>query len=246
MEDGNKQKSKPPQDVNQSSRLLNRIGQHFGSDSYLEVGVQHGVTFKAIEISRRDAVDPNFRFDTTAFESDTVRFFSMTSDAFFSRHCNRAYDLIFLDGLHTFSQCLRDFCAALQVLNEGGVIVVDDTVPGDVFSSLATQELAISAREDHGLTGRAWTGDVFKIIPFIHNYFPNLNYVTLRDPSNPAFKPNTVLWRGRRANFIPTYLSFAEIEAISYFDLPRIENLFRYVDYEEGLKLLFEIAGKPK
>ncbi len=239
-------RNKPPQDIDQSSRLLNRIARHFGSDSYLEVGVQRGITFNAVEISRRDAVDPNFLFDTRAVESDTVRFFPMKSDVFFARHCDKTYDLIFIDGLHTFTQCLRDFCSALQVLNVGGIIVIDDTVPGDVFSSLATQELAISAREELGLKGRAWTGDVFKVVPFIHNYFPNLQYVTLRDPTDPAFKPNTIAWRAQRASFQPADLSFTDIEAISYFDLAGVENLFRYFDYEEGLKFLFESAGRPK
>ncbi len=235
-----KSKGKPPQDPEQSSRLLNRIAENCNSKDYLEVGVQGGVTFNAVKISNRDAVDPNFLFETSDFATETVRFFPMTSDAFFADRCDKTYDLIFLDGLHTFTQCFRDFCAALQVLNDGGVIVIDDTVPGDFFSSLETQELAISAREEHGLKGRAWTGDVFKVIPAIHNFFPNLQYVTLQDPSNPAHKPNTMLWRAKRTDFRPADLKLSDIEALDYFDLPSIKNLFRYMNYEDGISLMLE------
>ncbi|WP_227272313.1 class I SAM-dependent methyltransferase [Roseobacter weihaiensis] len=238
-------KKKKTSDPDQSSRLMNKIAKHLGFTDYLEVGVQGGVTFNAVDISHRDAVDPNFLFETSEFERETVRFFQMPSDEFFSRHCDKTYDLIFLDGLHTFTQCFRDFCAALQVLREGGVIVIDDTVPGDLFSSLATQDLAIAAREAHGLTGRAWTGDVFKVIPTIHNYFPNLSYVTLRNPDNPMYKPNTVLWRGQRADFHPADMDLKDIESLGYFDLPLIENLFNYMDYEDGLSLLFDSVTKP-
>ncbi|WP_299153953.1 class I SAM-dependent methyltransferase [uncultured Tateyamaria sp.] len=235
---------KPPQDPAQSSRLLNRIADHFGFTDYLEVGVQLGITFKAIEVSYRDAVDPNFLFETPEFESDIVRFFPMTSDAYFSGPCDKTYDLIFLDGLHTFEQCFRDLCAALQVLNDGGVIVIDDTVPGDFFSSLATQDLAIAAREEHGLKGSAWTGDVFKIIPVIHNFFPNLRYLTLHDPENPAYKPNTVLWRAKRNDFNPAEMSLTEVENLGYFDLSSIRELFKFVEYEEGLSILFNNVRK--
>jgi len=239
-------KTKPIRDLAQSSRLLNRIAKQLGSQDYLEVGVQNGITFNSIEIPHRDAVDPNFLFETSDYAADKVRFFEMTSDEFFAQKCDKTYDLIFLDGLHTFSQCLRDFCAALQVLNKGGVIVVDDTVPMDFFSSLPTQDLAISARKEHGLEGRAWTGDVFKVIATIHNFFPNLQYVTVKDPNNPAHKPNTVIWRAQRADFQPADMSLTDIEALDYFDLPRIERLFCYSDYEDGLKQLFESMKEPE
>lgn len=233
-------KKKPPRDVEQSSRMLNRIAKHFGSSTYLEVGVQTGVTFNAIEVTRRDAVDPNFLFETAEHANEHVRFFPMTSDAFFTSSCDTTYDLIFLDGLHTYTQCLRDFCAALQVLNKGGVIVIDDTVPMDFFSSLPTQDMAIESRKEHGLEGRAWTGDVFKVIPTIHNFFPNLQYVTLRDPNNPAHKPNTLIWRAQRPDFQPADMSLADIEALDYFDLRSIKDLFHYMDYEAGFKKLFD------
>lgn len=235
-----KAKAKPPRDPEQSSRLLNRIIDQFEVKDYLEVGVQGGVTFTAVKAAHRDAVDPNFLFETSEHANDTVRFFAMPSDDFFARHCDKRYDLIFLDGLHTFTQCYRDFCSALQVLKEGGVIVIDDTVPGDFFSSLETQDRAIAAREEHGLQGRAWTGDVFKVVPLIHDFFPNLQYATLRNPANPAHKPNTVVWRANRTDFHPSKLALTDIEKLTYFDLPDVEDLFHYMDYEDGLARLFE------
>ncbi len=227
-------------DAAQSSRLLNRIIEHYGFVDYLEVGVQNGVTFNEVTAPNRDAVDPNFLFETDAFASETVRYFDMTSDEFFSKHADKRYDLIFLDGLHVFEQCLRDFCSSLQLVKPGGVIIIDDTVPGDFFSAMATQDQAIEARKEHGLTGRAWTGDVFKMVAMLNDYFPNLDYVTLDDPDNAAHKPNTVVWRGKRDNFGRSKLSLAEIEALGYFDLPKIRKLFNYANMDEGLATLFE------
>ena len=39
------------------------------------------------------------------------------------------FDCIFIDGLHTFEQSLKDFYNAWEVLNKGGAVVFHDTNP---------------------------------------------------------------------------------------------------------------------
>lgn len=237
-------KAKKPIDKHQSSRVLNKILETLGFEDYLEVGVQAGVTFKDVSAPRRDAVDPKFLLETDTLASSTTRFFEMPSDEFFASACDKTYDLIFLDGLHTFEQCYRDLCAGLQVLREPGAILIDDTLPGDFFSSLPTLDMAIAAREEHGLSARAWTGDVFKVVLMLHEFYPNLNYVTLRDPANPAHKPNTLVWREKRPNFGPAHFGVAKIQSAGYFDLPNLEPYFRFTQLDDGLDKLFAAKSK--
>jgi hypothetical protein len=48
------------------------------------------------------------------------------SDVYFGELIRRddIFDVIYLDGLRTFEQALRDFCNAIQFLREDGVIVM--------------------------------------------------------------------------------------------------------------------------
>lgn len=229
----------------QSSRLINKLLAQYGFEDYLEVGVQNGVTFNDISAPRRDAVDPRFLFDTSGLANDETRYFQMRSDDFFASACDKTYDVIFLDGLHTFEQCYRDFCAALQCLREPGVIIIDDTIPGDFFSSLRTQDDAIAAREQHGLNGRAWTGDVFKVVLMLHEFYPNLDFVTLRDSKNPAHKPNTLVWRSKRVGFAPIHSDVRKIAETGFFDLPSLESAFRFAETDDGLSRLFSSKPAP-
>ena len=54
--------------------------------------------------------------------------YKITSDAFFAQNKER-FDCIFIDGLHTLEQSLKDFYNAWEVLNKGGAVVFHDTNP---------------------------------------------------------------------------------------------------------------------
>ena len=47
----------------------------------------------------------------------------------------RPFDLIFLDGLHTYSQTLRDFRASQALAHSRTVWLIDDTVPSDPIAA---------------------------------------------------------------------------------------------------------------
>jgi len=236
---GSKQKALA---VGQSSELMNRLITARGYTDYLEIGVQFGKTFLDVAAKTKDGVDPNFRFDTTSHANDANRFFEMTSDDFFLSDKVREYDLIFIDGWHSFHQAYRDFCNALLVCRPRGAIVIDDSVPGDVFSALPTQDMAIEARQLHGLGdgpfSHAWMGDVYKVVLAIHDFHPTLDFATLRDPANPFHKPQTLVWRGRRDTFEPIFGDFERIARTSYFELPSLELAFHFAAPEEGIARL--------
>ena len=54
----------------------------------------------------------------------------MTSDTFFSQ-IEKAlkFDVIFIDGLHTYYQCQKDVVNSLNHLNNNGVIFIHDLLP---------------------------------------------------------------------------------------------------------------------
>lgn len=231
----------------QSIELLNRLIASAGYESYLEIGVQNGFTFFEILARYRDGVDPDFRFDIAARGDLETRFYAMTSDAFFLAQAARKYDLVFIDGWHSFDQALRDFCNALSVLREGGAIVVDDVYPNDVFGALASQSEAIEARKSHGLdhgpNQRAWSGDVFKLVLTLHDYFPCLDFVTIRNPDNPYHKPQTLVWHGARQDFKPLLNSVEKIARTTWFDLTTLERAFRFASFAEAIQR-FESAAR--
>ena len=123
-----------------AQRLINR----YDYQSYLEIGVDKGRTFKSIRCPLKHGVDPRGHPAT----------YSMTSDEFFST-LDRDYDVIFIDGLHEAEQVKRDIANALKHLTPGGVIVMHDCSPR-------------SEKEQQVPRGKQkiWTGDVWKA--FVH------------------------------------------------------------------------------
>jgi hypothetical protein len=74
----------------------------------------------------------------------------MSSDEFFAENQSR-FDIIFIDGLHTYEQVRRDVINAMAALAPGGWIALHDLVP-------RTWE------EEHvPRVSGLWTGDVWKV-----------------------------------------------------------------------------------
>lgn len=206
-------------------------------DRYLEIGVQKGHTFFRIEAGHKVAVDPKFRFKTEAHRTEAVEFHQVTSDEYFSsRWDGRKFDLIFIDGLHVFEQALRDFCNSLTACNARSLLVIDDTIPSDVFSALRSQELAVETRRKAGGVGRAWHGDVFKVVMFIHDYLPTLSYVTISTGGNPQ----TFVWFEPRKNVQPRFGTLEAISRATYFDLQDNIDVMNLLAETEAIRLVRE------
>ena len=74
-----------------------------------------------------------------------------TSDAFFEKNSD-FFDLIFIDGLHEYSQVKKDIINSLKILNPKGIILIHDCMP------LSYLDQAIPRGQ------RKWNGDVWKSI----------------------------------------------------------------------------------
>jgi Methyltransferase domain len=141
-----------------------------GARSYLEIGVKDGDCFHAVEAPTRVAVDPHFAFRPPlatrlrrVLGARTGTFyFQTTSDDFYRRAVHRfaPFDVVFVDGLHTYEQSYRDVENALRVLAARGVILVHDCSPSSAAAAAPTLD---EAARTPGWAWE-WNGDVYRTI----------------------------------------------------------------------------------
>ena len=208
------------------SEVVNRFLELFNAPSYLEVGVSEGETFFAINAHRKVAVDPKFRFPIEQARKEHVSstFHEVTSDIYFSERIGPSdlFQVIYLDGLHTFEQTLRDFTNAIRFLSPDGVIVIDDVVPNSYQSSLPDQVESIRVKKAIGDPDNSWMGDTYKLVFFIEAFFPTFELRTIADNHGQA-----VVWRANpvRRDF-KTY-SARDIADLEFVDVIRKNDIFR-------------------
>jgi hypothetical protein len=222
-----------------SARRINSILHGLPSgDSYLEVGVWSGRTLERIHAATRYGVDPAPRFDLSHLPDD-LHFFEGTSDEFFMQLPEDAeFDVVFLDGLHTFQQTYQDLMNALNHTHNG-VVLVDDTVPGDEVSAIPDQDVSLARRSQLGMTGTPWHGDVYKLVICIERHLSELDFRTIVGSGNPQ----TLFWR-RSPNVEvapPTTTEISEIADLSFNDVffDGIPSLFNPCSEQKALSALF-------
>ena len=111
-----------------------------GMAAYLEIGCAENLLFDTVAASRKVGVDPA--------QGGTHR---MTSDAFFADN-HETFDVVFIDGLHTYEQTRRDVANALAVVRPGGWIALHDIFPRDWIEEHVPQ-----------ISTSRWTGDPWKV-----------------------------------------------------------------------------------
>ena len=120
--------------------IIKKIIEKKKYSSYLEIGCFEDETFNKINIDKKVGVDPN--------SGGNVR---LTSDNFFKINKD-TFDIIFIDGLHTFEQVKKDITNSLNILNKNGVLLLHDCLPQKV------RDQASPRAHEH------WNGDVWKAI----------------------------------------------------------------------------------
>ncbi len=226
--------------MNWSARRINAAAAINRARRYLEIGVRAGETFRDVEIECKDGVDPDFAFDPKLCSSDRVRLFSQPSDEFWGSGHPTTYDLIFIDGLHTFEQTVRDLISSLRFSHPRTIWLIDDTLPCDVISAIPDQERSFHERKRLGLPGQPWHGDVFKVVPAIHDFLPVLRYATIVGSGNAQ----TLAWYAPRPNFKPHLNDWEAISRLTYFDIEPKLWLFNAMDEDAALATLRAELGE--
>jgi hypothetical protein len=157
------------------------------SKRYLEIGVSQGHLLSQIHTEVAIAVDPALQISFNVCENKTiVTFVQVPSDTFFAEYDYAALakgkpDLIFLDGMHTFEYLLRDFYNAEAISTNRTLIVLHDCMP--LNAEMAERNAKTSAEiGKHSRFPYHWTGDVWKIIPILQAYRPDLRVVYVDCP----------------------------------------------------------------
>ncbi len=150
--------------------VLSGIEDRLAARWYLEIGSRTGTSLMPRKCGFV-AVDPVFNLRSANFASTgDMHFFRKTSDDFFAdrhlEHLGIVPDFAFIDGMHQFEYALRDFINCERSMTTAGVICLHDVCP---FNGPMT------TRDDTYLSrGTAWTGDIWKIVPILHRYRPDL------------------------------------------------------------------------
>lgn len=158
-------------------RFFRKLHAKYVFDWYLEVGCRDGRSFAPVR-SKTLAVDPFFIAENNIIgEKPVLYLFQQTSDDFFASgflHRNKiALSVSFLDGMHRIEYLLRDFIATEKASHPDGVILMHDTNPKD---HMMTKRFY----EDITDGSKSWTGDVWKIVPILQRFRPDLT-VTMLD-----------------------------------------------------------------
>lgn len=154
--------------------FLNTLHEACLFDWYLEVGCRSGKSFAPVR-SKTIAVDPFFRAEINIIGTKpALHVFQQTSDDFFAGSFLAQNDirlgLAFLDGMHLFEFLLRDFMNTEAAMDPRGVILLHDCVP---FGG------GMTTRDLDNLPKAAWTGDVWKLIPILQTWRPDLRLTVL-------------------------------------------------------------------
>ncbi|HEV2447080.1 MAG TPA: class I SAM-dependent methyltransferase [Candidatus Sulfopaludibacter sp.] len=136
-------------------------------ETYVEIGVGSGCS---LALARPET----FALGIDPEPADGAgRVFRMTSREFFAAHDlqqvlgGKLLALAFIDGEHRFEQVVEDFSHLERCAGPGAIVAVHDTIPLD-------RETAARDR-----TTEFYTGDVWKILPFLQETRPDLEYVTV-------------------------------------------------------------------
>jgi len=225
-----------------------------GAKTYLEIGVWGGSTFLPVQIPIKYAVDPYFVFDIKKHKKEGTYFLEITSDNFFKKMDSgdisitendviekNKFDIIFIDGYHTFEQSLKDFENSLRYSHEKTLWLIDDTVPSDAYSALPNPEMSRYKRKLAGLERGDWHGDVYKTIFAIHDNHPEISYCTLMGGN-----PQTILWKAPKSERVPVFSSKFEINLTDYYDMIQHGKLLMPVSDESLPNYIFRSVDPVK
>ena len=118
------------------THIINKIINDNYLKTYLEIGVSNPyVNFLLINCPHKVSVDPCMACEM--YSEQSIEQFKpfitdqVTSDDFFARNTEK-FDLVFIDGDHSYEQSLKDLNNALKVIPVGGFVILHDAMPSSL------------------------------------------------------------------------------------------------------------------
>ena len=176
-------------------------------NSYLEIGTFKNELFNHIKCEKKIGVDPA--------SGGNIR---KTSDQFFQTNIDK-FDLIFIDGLHTYKQVKKDINNSINVLNKNGIILLHDCFPRDYYYQ-AVPRSQIN-----------WNGDTWKALVEIRSKNNFDSYCLNADEGIG------VIFKKNNKNLLNLNLKdFSKLKYGDYFD--NYKNYLNLIEYNDFLKIL--------
>lgn len=153
---------------------MRRLHSRLVFDWYLEVGSRTGRSVSDVR-GGVICVDPFFQIERNVIGAKPAFMaFQTTSDDFFEGgtldKLGIELGFSFLDGMHLMEFLLRDFINAERHAAAGGVIALHDCCPFN--HEMTTRDVSAAPKD-------AWTGDVWKLIPILQSYRPDLTLTVM-------------------------------------------------------------------
>lgn len=197
-----------------------------GGHRYLEIGIESGLTLEAVLAEGIVGVDPAHRINIARLPGQ-MSVHTVASDDYFAavlKPLARAempadlFDVVFVDGLHTFEQSYRDVLNAFAVLSPTGIVIVDDTVPTNRYAALPDRRHAKQLWKAHGIQNTDWMGDVFRTVLAVRRFHPSVSVATVVDEQH---RGQSIMWMtpdadGRIPQLVPA--SRAELGELHEMD----------------------------
>jgi hypothetical protein len=139
--------------------IINYLIEKHNLVNYLEIGVFKGENIREIKALHKDGVDPGVE----GYTPPEVNY-PMTSDEFFELikgHEDIKYDIIFIDGLHEYSQVKKDIENSLNHLQPNGFILMHDCNPVSYDAQIPDRKTI------------AWNGNVWRAFVEFKQNNPN-------------------------------------------------------------------------
>lgn len=187
------------------TKILKEIIYFKKFDSYLEIGCDLDENFSKIDLKNKIGVDPK--------SGGTHR---MTSDTFFLNNKEK-FDLIYIDGLHTYEQAIKDIKNSLKFLNKNGLIILHDCLPKKIWNQIVPR-----------MYGH-WNGDVWKAVVEARTWQDYETFTIIADHGLAVIqnKHNSDILKYNIKNF--KKLSFKEY----YLNHKNFMNPVEYKDYKK-------------
>jgi hypothetical protein len=164
--------------------FLKRMHSELQPKTYFEIGTLNGDTLR-LAACTCISVDPRFQISSDVLgNKPACYFFQVGSDEFFEQHnpteiFGKAIDIAFLDGMHLFEYLLRDFYNTERYCAQDSIIVLHDCLPGD--EHVVVRDPSDPARQKSSRPNY-WTGDVWKLVPVLRRWRPDLKIAVLDAP----------------------------------------------------------------
>ena len=185
--------------------LIEYLINKYKYSDYLEIGCDQDQLFSKVRIKNKTGVDP--------ISGGNIR---KTSDEFFRENKNK-FDIIFIDGLHTYNQVKKDILNSINCLKDEGIVLVHDCMP-DSLSKQAVPRYRMS-----------WNGDVWKAIVDLRQN-ENLEIYTCKIDQGIG-----VIKKKRNSSILKMEKNIKDLKFKDYYK--NYEKYLRVVDLEEFQRL---------